>query len=241
MSKRNMTTLPDDQTRSRGVPALGQTYTSDVDNNVRVGELGDRLRNDSLATTESTRNTDSTTLDTGEEGVEDTLTDNEGRVGTELVVDGTRDTDGPLLHHAVLGLLALEFNLEDLLVDGVASSLGDAGDGAASSGRKEDLVVAEQRVLPDGTENVTTSDVVANLVASRLEVPLSLTVQGGHVDTTRNVDAVGDVRDTLERALNTIVNGLHQTGTELDGQRLAGSVDRVTNGDTSYSGSANWA
>lgn len=215
------------------------TYTSNVDDNVRVGELGDGLRNDSLAATESTRDTDGTTLDTGEEGVEDTLTDNEGRVGAELVVYGTRDTDGPLLHHAVLGLLALEFNLENLLVDGVLSSLCDTGDGTASSGRKKDLVVVEQRVFPDGTENVTTSDVVADLVLGGLELPLSLAVQGRHVDTTGNVNAVGDVRDGLERALNTVVNGLHQTRAELDGQRLAGSVDGVTNGDTSCVGSAN--
>jgi hypothetical protein len=221
------------------VVCFGKTYTSDVDDNVRVGELGDGLRNDSLAATESTGDTDSTTLDTGEKGVEDTLTDNERRIGAELVVYWTRDTDGPLLHHHVLELLALEFDLEDLLVDGVASSLGDTGDGTASSGRKKDLVVVEQRVLPDGTENVTTGDVVANLVLGGLEVPLSLTVQGGHVDTAGNVDAVGNVRDGLEGALDTVVDGLHQTRAELDGQRLAGSVDGVTDRDTSCVGSVN--
>lgn len=55
--------------------------TSDVDNNITVGELGHTLGNDSLAASKSTRNADSTTLDTGEERVQHSLSDNEGRVG----------------------------------------------------------------------------------------------------------------------------------------------------------------
>jgi hypothetical protein len=120
------------------------------------------------------------------------------------------------LHYAVPGLLALELALEDLSINGVASSRGDAGDGAVSSGRKEVLVIAEQRILPKETENVTTSDVVVNLVNSRLELSFSCTVQNEHADTTFLGNAVGHSRDTLERALNTIVDGLHRTGAELD-------------------------
>lgn len=43
--------------------------TSDVDNDVTVGELGYRLTNDSLSASESTRYANCTSLDTGEKGV----------------------------------------------------------------------------------------------------------------------------------------------------------------------------
>ena len=209
--------------------------TSNVDNDVGVGELGQRLRNDSLSATESTWDTDSTTLDGGEEGVQDTLTDNEGLVRRQLLVRGTGHSHRPAVHHAVLSLCAVELNLQDLLVNSVAALLGDAGDGSARTGWEEDLVLAEQRVLEDGTEDITTSDVVANLQVAGCEVPLLLAVEGGQIDTAGDVDRVRGVGDTLEGTLNTIVDGLHKTRTQLNGQRLAGSLDRVSNSDTSCS------
>ncbi len=54
---------------------------SHVNDDVTVGELGQRLGNDSLATSKSTRNAHGTALNTGEQRVKDTLTDNERLVG----------------------------------------------------------------------------------------------------------------------------------------------------------------
>lgn len=207
--------------------------TSDVDNDVGVGELGQRLRNDSLSTTESTRNADGTTLNRGKQRVQDTLTDNKRLVGGQLLVGRTRHSHRPAVHHAVLSLVAIELNLQDLLVDGVFTLLGDAGNRSACAGRKKDLVLAEQRVLEDGTEDVTTGDVVANLEVARCKCPLLLTVEGGQVDTTGNVDRVRGVGDTLQRTLNTIVDSLHKTRAELDGERLSRTNDGVADGDTS--------
>lgn len=211
-----------------------QSLPSDVNNDVAVGELRHGLRNDSLATAESTRDTDSTTLDRGEESVKHTLADNERLGGRELVGGGTRDTDRPLVHHAVLGLLALELELQNVGIDSVLALLGHLLDSTASAGREKNAVDVEQRVLPDGTEAVTASNVVAlfEVLAGR-ELPLLGAVQAGHVNAAGNVDAAADVADTLEWALDTIVDGLHETGTELDGERLAGTDDRVANSNAS--------
>lgn len=95
-------------------------------------------------------------------------------------------------------------------------------------------MVVEERVLPDATENVTSSDVVANFVFTRLEVPLLGTVERWDVDSTGNVDTFTFVGDTLERALNAVVDGLHQTRAELDREGLACSGDGVANGDTGW-------
>lgn len=206
----------------------------DIDDDIAVGELGNGLRNDSLATTKSAGNTDSATLNTGEKRVQDSLADDKRRVRTELVVDRSGYTDRPLVHHAELGLLSIKLDLENLLINGVAASLGNPGDGTACSGGKKNFVLVEKRVLPDDTEDITASDVVADLVLGRLEIPLLGSVKGWNIDTTRNVDAVGDVGDTLQRALNTVVDGFHETRAKFNGQRLASSSDRITDGDTSY-------
>jgi hypothetical protein len=60
-----------------------------------------------------TGNGGSTTLDTWEQSVKDTLA-REERVRCGLLLgDGSGRTDRPELHHLVLGRLALEFSLED--------------------------------------------------------------------------------------------------------------------------------
>lgn len=114
----------------------GETYTADVNDHVRVGELGHRLRNDSLATTKGTGNSYSTTLDRWEKGVQHTLSDQERTVGRLLLGGGTRDSHGPSLHHTVFGLLSVELNFEYLLLDRVAALGRDLGDGSTRARRK---------------------------------------------------------------------------------------------------------
>jgi hypothetical protein len=206
--------------------------TSNVHDNVTVGELGQGLRNDSLAASESTGNAHSATLDTGEKRVEHTLSDNQRAVRRQLLGRRTGNTHGPAVHHAVLGLGAVEVELQNLLVDGVAALLGDAGDGTLGAGREQDLVLAEQTVLEDGAKDITSSDVVADLELAGCKVPLLLAVEGGQIDTSGDVDAVCVVGNALERALDAVVDGLHETGAELDGQGQSrhayGVADRHT-------------
>lgn len=91
---------------------IASLTTTDVDNDITVGELGHRLTDDSLSTAESTRNTDSTALNTGEKSIENTLTNDEWRVGGKFIIDWSGHTDGPLVHHTMLRLLAVEFNFQ---------------------------------------------------------------------------------------------------------------------------------
>jgi hypothetical protein len=206
---------------------------SNVYNDITVGELGQRLRNDSLSASKSTGDTHSTTLNTGEQRVEHTLSDNQRTVRRQLLSRGTGHSHGPAVHHAVLSLGAIEVKLQDLLVHSIAALIGDAGNGTLGARWEQDLVLTEKTVLEDGTEDVTTSDVVADLELAWGEVPLLLAVESGKVDTAGNVDAVGVVGDTLERALDTVVDGLHETGAELDGQGLTRLEDGVADSNTS--------
>lgn len=91
----------------------------------------------------------------------------------------------------------------------------------------------DEGVFKDGTPNITSGNVVANLLGGG-ELPLLLAVESGDRDATRNVDSPRDLGDASKRALDTIVNTVQQTGTELDGQRLAGAEDGVADSDTSY-------
>ena len=176
-------------------------------------QLGHRLTNNSLTTSKSTRDTDSTTLHTGEQSVQDTLTDNERRVRAKLLSCRSWHTDGPVVHHAVIVLLAIELNLEDLLINSIASLLCNPRDRTACPRRKQNLMVAEQGVFVDATEKVTTGDVVTHFLVGALEVPFSCAVEGRHINTAGNVDGLGLVENGLEWSLDTVVDCLHQTWT----------------------------
>lgn len=69
-------------------------------------------------------------------------------------------------------------------VDRVGSLLGDSSDGTHSSRRKHNLVVVDERVFVDTTEDITTGNVVSDSELSRLEVPGDVSVKGFSVDTT---------------------------------------------------------
>lgn len=202
--------------------------TSDIDNDITVGKLGDTLRNDSLAAAERTRDTDGTTLDTREQRIQHSLSDNERRVGGQLVCHWSGHTHRPDLHHAVFRLLPLEFDFQELLLHVVATRFGYPGDSTSGAGREQDLVVVHQAVFEDGTPDITSGDVVADLVLARLEVPFPLTIQRIYSNAAGDIDSAGLCRNFFQGSLDTVVNGLHETGAEFDGKRLACSVHGVT-------------
>lgn len=205
---------------------------ADVDDDITVRELGHTLGNDSLATSKGTGNAHRSTLDTGEESIQHSLTDNEGLIRRLPVADGTGHTDGPGLHHTELGLLALELDLQQLLLHGIATGGGDAGDGTAGTRGEKDLVVVHQAVLKHGTPNVTSRNVVANLEVDWREIPLLLTVERIDANTAGDVDTLGLVGDSTEGSLDTVVDRLHQTGAQLDGQGLASARNRIADSQT---------
>jgi hypothetical protein len=204
---------------------------ADVDNDIGVGELGDGLTNDSLAASEGTRDSNSTTLNTGKEGVEHPLADNEGLVRGQLLGRGSGNSHGPGLEHGVVRLLALELDLEQVLGDSVLALGGNLGDDTAGAGREEDAVRRDEGVLEDCAPNITAGDVIANL-QRRGELPLLLAVNGRDGDAARDVDRAGDLGDVLQGSLDTVVDTVEETGSELDGERLSSSGDGVTDLDT---------
>lgn len=107
--------------------------TTNVDDNVTVRELGHTLTDDSLSTAESTGDTDRTTLDTREQRIQDSLADDEGGIGGELLVNWTRHTNGPYVHHAVFGLLAIELDFQQLFLDGEVTGSRNTCDGSSGS------------------------------------------------------------------------------------------------------------
>lgn len=137
--------------------------TSDVGDDIRVGVLGQSLRNNRLSTAESARNSSSTTLNAWEESVEDSLAGKQRHIGSDLLGGRSRSSNGPELAHGVFCLLSLELELNDDIVDAVGALLCDVSDGTPSARGQHDLVVCNERVLVDVTVNVTTGDVVTDL------------------------------------------------------------------------------
>jgi hypothetical protein len=139
---------------------------TDVDNDVRVGVLGQGLRNDSLTATEGTGNSSGTTLDAREQGIENTLTSEERVVRSKLLGARTRSSDGPNLHHGVVGLLAVEFDSDDGVLKGVVTLRSEPGDLTHSLRGKHNLL-CDKGVFDNGTNDVTTSNLLTNLFFSK--------------------------------------------------------------------------
>jgi hypothetical protein len=94
-------------------------------------------------------------------------------------------------------------------------------------------VIADEAVFDDGAKDITTGDLVADLVFARRKVPFLLAVESGDVDTAGDVNAVCSLGNALKGTLDTVVDGLKETRTELDGERLSGPDDGIANRDTS--------
>ena len=93
----------------------------------------------------------------------------------------------------------------------------------------------DEGVLEDGSPNVTTRNVVANL-ENRGELPLLVPVERRDGDTAGNVNGLGDFGDRCQGTLDTIVDAVEEARAEFDGERLAGTGDGVANRDTSCRG-----
>ena len=108
----------------------------------------------------------------------------------------------------------------------VVAGLGDVHDGAARL-RIEHHLVLDERVLLHDAEYVAAGHVAAHAHIERLKVPLLAAVERLAVDTARNVDALEEVGDVLERTLDAVEDAVHDARAELDGERLAGLEDRI--------------
>jgi hypothetical protein len=112
------------------------------------------------------------------------------------------------VHHAILGLLAVELDLQQLLVDRVATRFSDASDRSPRPWRQQDLVVVQQAVLEDMTPDISSGDVVSDFEGGRFEVPFLLTIEGRDGNAAGDVDALGFGGNGFEGSLDTIVDSL---------------------------------
>ena len=87
---------------------------------------------------------------------------------------------------------------KDLKYSQVVLSLGsNISHGTSGLGWQHDIVHVDEGVLVHLSINVTPSDVVADFEIQRLKVPHDLFVQCRSIDTTGNVNALGDVLNVL--------------------------------------------
>ena len=186
---------------------------ADVNDTVRVGVLGKRLRNASLSAAEGAWDSASTTLNGGEEGVQHALTSGQRVHWSELLGARSWGTHGPEMRHADVDALAIGgLDDSDALGDIVLSLRHDLNDGTVGLGRSHNDMLGEQIVLEDVTHLVTASDEGAG---AHLEVGdegvKSILIEGRKIDTTRDENGVRDLSDGLEWSLNSIEDSLENT------------------------------
>lgn len=114
----------------------------------------------------------------------------------KALVDRSGHTDRPALHHRVFFRLAIEFDRQERLVNGVLSLGRNLLDGTSGTRWHEDSVFVQQTVLNDLAPDITSANVIS-LFHGRSEWPLLLAVQGRDSNTTGNVDTIGFASDGL--------------------------------------------
>jgi len=190
--------------------------TSDVNDTVRVGVLGEGLGDTSLTATEGAWNSAGTALDGGEEGIEDTLTGGQRVHGSELLGARSGGTDGPEMRHAnVLLLAGGGLDDSDALRDSVLSLGHNLNDGTVALGRSHNEMLVEEIVLKNVTNLITASNEGAGGHSEvGHEGVHAVLIEGRKIDTTGHEDRTGDLGDGLERSLNSVKDSLENTCTQ---------------------------
>lgn len=70
----------------------------------------------------------------------------------------------------------------------------------------------------------------SHLNIQRVEFPVNIPGQTGHVNTLGDVDGVRQLVDVLERALDAVKDGAEDTRPQLHGEGLAGTEHGVSHG-----------
>ncbi len=191
---------------------------TDVDDDVGVAVLGDRLLGDRLARAEWAGDGGGAAHREREEHVEDAHPGEERRHRVELLLERARLSHWPRVHHLELGAVG---ERGDHVVDGVLARRDDAFDGAALAGRDEDLV--REGELGHGPDRVSGLHFVALRDAGR-ERPRRFARERVDGDAPVDVRARG-LEDLVERALDAVEDPVEHAGPELDGERQTGRDD----------------
>jgi hypothetical protein len=154
--------------------------------------LRDGLRNTSLTATEGAWDGASTALHSGEQGVEDTLTSQERNLTGKLLGNGTSMTHRPEMRQINFLLLSFVFEDNARLADSVVTSWHDFSDLTAEFRRNHDLVLSEDIIFVDETEDITSRNIISNLYCWVRSVrPLLVLIEARHINTTRYEHTLG--------------------------------------------------
>ena len=137
--------------------------TTHIDDTLRVGELGESLRDTSFSASKSTGDSASSSLHRREEGVEDSLSGEERSLSSEFLNARSGESDGPEVAHGNVFLLAFEFDSDNGLGDSVVASGLYFHNFTVDIWRHHDSVLVEEIVLEAGADDVSSSDQIANL------------------------------------------------------------------------------
>ncbi|MPM82291.1 hypothetical protein SDC9_129352 [bioreactor metagenome] len=162
-------------------------------------------------------------LGDGEQGVHNPLARQQRGLGRIFMLIRAAHTHGPLLHHGELHRLPVVLLEDGHRISHGKGAAGDAFDGAGQVGRYHDLVQHHLGFL-HGSDDVAANHLGAGSHSGR-KLPLLIPVQRG------NLNAAGDIgarngHDLLQRALNPVVDILHQARAQLHRQRIAGGFHR---------------
>jgi hypothetical protein len=185
---------------------------ADVDDAIRVGVLGESLRNAGLTATESAGNSAGTTEGGRVEGIEDALTGEQGLTGLNFLEARSGSSNGPEVSESNSSDTLAGLDLAKSLSHIEFTVLGGAKEGTLNAGLNHNSMLREESVLIDDTNDIATEDLLTlNKSSSRNELPLLLLIELGHLNTSGDEHRGGDFSNGLERTLNTIENVVEDT------------------------------
>merc|ERR1719446_428166 len=205
--------------------------TSHVDNAFGIGVLGESLGDDSLATAKRTRHCSSATQGQWEQGINNALTCEEGCVTLHFLIAGSPTAHRPPLekHDFMCRSIVIQFHYH--FVDFVGAATLPGLDRSLHIRWDHDSVAPEQTVLFDVAHNITSTDNIANLdVVLCCVLPVNIAVEIRHIDTTRDENTLGQLLNTCQRTLDSIINTIQDPRSKLECQRKTSLRNRITNG-----------
>ena len=159
--------------------------TSDVDDTVGVGVLGEGLGDTGLTAAEGSWNGASSSLHSWEESVEHTLSSQERGLWSQLLGAWTWGTDRPEVRHGQVLVLSVEgLNDGDGVGHTVAAWSNNFLQASICLWLSHNFMLREEIVLKDMTKHISTSDEVTNIQLLWLEVVHFLLVEAWQVNTT---------------------------------------------------------
>lgn len=206
---------------------------ADVDDDLRVGVLGEGLRDTGLACTEGTGDSAGTALDGREETVKYSLACEQEVFAGKFLVHWARFTDRPVVSHANFDSLIVVVKFEQFLLNSVIACWCNPRDTALCLGRDHASVLLEKRVFEDGTVDVASRQNVSNLqLGRRLEFVLLVLVKSRSVHSLGHENRLSILGDFVERSLDTVEDVVQDAGAKLHGQRLPSLLHGVAHSQT---------